>query len=156
MSQKGGCVCGAIRYLVSSEPLFLHVCHCTECQASSGSAFTTTLITEISNFRVLQGIPKVSDSFTGQSGKGYDLSSCRQCGTGLWATEKELPKGLLFLRAGTLDNTRNLEPMAHIYTKSKQKWLILPDDVPTFEEGYRTEDLWPAESIERLNQLFSR
>ena len=154
MSQAGGCVCGSIRYEIDHEPMFLQACHCKHCQTSTGSAFITTWITESKNHRILQGEPKIFNTFTGGSGEGYDFNTCGECGTGLWATVKGSPGGLLFLRAGTLDETKKIKPLAHIYTKSKQEWMILPDDVPSFEEGYEREKLWPHESLARLDTLF--
>jgi hypothetical protein len=153
MERQGGCTCGSIRYEISEDPIFLQACHCTHCQTSTGSAFITTWISEAQNLHLLQGEPKVFDTFTGGSGGGYDFYTCGDCGTGLWATVKGWSNGLLFLRAGTLDETRDINPMAHIYTKSKQGWVILPDGIPQFEEGYEREELWPPPSLARLQSL---
>lgn len=154
MLRTGGCLCGAIRYRVSHEPLFLHACHCTDCQTTSGSAFSTTWITENSSVELLQGTTEVLDTISG-SGKCYELSACGACGSGLWAVLRDSREDLLFLRAGTLDETDQLVPMAHIYTRSKQAWVILPDNVPLFVAGYQTKQVWPPESLERLQKMLS-
>jgi len=153
MTRTGGCACGALRYEVDNEPMFLQACHCTGCQTSTGSAFIMTWMTESSNFRLVQGEPKVFDAFTGSSGETYDFNTCGRCGTGLWANIKGCANGITFLRAGTLDDTRDISPMAHIYTKSKQNWMLLPEDVPCFDEAYAREELWPPESLARLAAL---
>ncbi len=153
MVRSGGCVCGSIRYEVDREPMFVQACHCTHCQTSSGSAFNTTWITESTSHQMRQGDPKIFSSFEVGSGEGYDFYTCGDCGTGLWATVKGWSNGILFLRAGTLDKTREVKPMAHIYTKSKQDWVILPEDVPSFNENYEREALWPPDSLARLQKL---
>jgi hypothetical protein len=155
MKYKGGCVCGAIRYELIEEPLFIQVCHCTHCQTSSGSAFNTTMVSEAYNLRLLKGEPKAYDTFKGGGGESYDFNVCGDCGVGLWGNVHGQSNGLVYVRGGTLDETKELEPAAHIYTKSKQNWVSIPEGVPQFNEGYdNMEDLWPKESIARVQALF--
>ncbi len=91
--------------------------------------------------------------FTGGGGATYDMISCGKCGTSLWGGAQGSEAGLVYVRAGTLDNTKGVKPLAHIYTESKQDWVILPGDVPIFEGMYELEEVWPASSLERLSAL---
>lgn len=155
MRYEGGCVCGAIRYELTEEPLFIQVCHCTHCQISSGSAFNMTMVSEAHNLKLLKGQPISYDTFKGAGGKSYDFNVCGKCGVGLWGNIHGQSIGLVYIRAGTLDETIELKPAAHIYTKSKQNWVSIPEDTPQFREGYdNMEGLWRAESIARVHTLF--
>ena len=153
MNFEGGCVCGSVRYQLLARPLFIHACHCPHCQTSTGSAFTLTLVSEAGNVRILRGNPEVYDAFEGGSGQMYDINLCGECRTSLWACVHGQSTGLAYVRGGTLDETKELEPAAHIFTRSKQAWVVIPDGVPQFSEGYEAEGLWPEESIARVRAL---
>lgn len=152
MKNQGGCICGSIRYQLSDDPLFIQACHCTHCQRSTGSAFMLTIVLEAEKLELLSGEPSRYD-FSGGSGLHYDLNYCGHCGTPVWGSIHNQPKGIAFIRAGTLDDTSDVKPAAHIYTGSKQDWVILGDDVPQFEEIYQREQLWPKASLERIQKL---
>jgi hypothetical protein len=124
MTHEGGCACGAVRYQLNGNPLTLYACHCTKCQTRSGSAFALHMIVLEADLVILQGVPEAA----GELGK---RKRCSACATGLWS-EKRIP-GLLWLRAGTLDDTRWLKPVAHVWTRSAQPWFSIPQDVKTFE-----------------------
>jgi len=81
-----------------------------------------------------------------------DVFFCESCGTTLWSRYHIVPSDCLFVRAGTLDTPEAVKPDVHIFTRSKLPWLTLPDGVPAFEKGYRIDELWPAESKERLRR----
>jgi hypothetical protein len=149
----GGCACGAIRYKLTERPLIVHACHCRDCQRITGSAFVINLWIE-RKFVEASGTPK-SFRLSAGSGKPQDVFFCEQCGTYLWSFYHVAPGDALFVRAGTLDQPEQVKPDVHIFTRSKLPWLPLPDDVPSFEADYKIDEVWPAESKERLRKNMS-
>ncbi len=144
---EGGCACGAVRYRLTSEPLFVHCCHCLNCQRQTGSAFAVNLLIETERVELLAGEPqpvKVPRS----GGKNQVIWHCPACQTALYS--KYTTPRLRFVRAGTLDDPTRYAPDVHIFTRSKLPWLALPESVPAFDVYYDTQKLWPAASLERL------
>ncbi len=128
----GGCQCGDIRYEVMGNPHQLVVCHCTDCQRQSGSAFGMTLVVDEANFQLTQGEPKTftSKSDTGRAKLGV---FCPKCGTRIYH-KPEWRKGTVSVKPGTLDDTRSLNPDMHIWTGSKQTWITIPESVEAHEK----------------------
>jgi hypothetical protein len=118
------CVCGSIRYRLTGNPLTFYACHCTKCQTRTGSAFALNMLVLQTDLHIAQGAPEGS----GESG---ERKRCSACATSLWR-EGRIP-GVVWLRAGTLDDTQSLKPVAHIWTRSAQRWFALPEDVKAFE-----------------------
>jgi hypothetical protein len=143
----GGCACGTLRYRMQSAPMFVHCCHCKDCQRQTGSAFVLNALIETDRVQLLSGDPQPSSMPT-DSGKPHRVFRCPQCGTAVWS-EYGGVGALRFVRVGTLDEPTALPPDVHIYTRSKQPWVALPDGVPAFEAYYRASSLWPATSLER-------
>ena len=143
----GGCACGTLRYRMQSAPMFVHCCHCKDCQRQTGSAFVLNALIETNRVQLLSGAPQPSSMPT-DSGKPHTVFRCPQCGTAVWS-EYGGGAALRFVRVGTLDEPTALPPDVHIYTRSKQPWLTLPDGVPSFETYYRSSTLWPPASLER-------
>jgi hypothetical protein len=143
----GGCACGTLRYRMQSAPMFVHCCHCKDCQRQTGSAFVLNALIETDRVQLLSGDPQPSSMPT-DSGKPHRVFRCPQCGTAVWS-EYGGVAALRFVRVGTLDEPTALPPDVHIYTRSKQPWVALPDGVPAFEAYYRASSLWPAASLER-------
>lgn len=150
MTREGGCACGAVRYRLDGDPLFVHACHCKDCQRLTGSAFAITMLIEKSHLTVTEGEPR-SGRLIAQSGRTKETYFCERCGSYLWSKPPSRP-GLIGLRPGGLDDTGWFEPQAHIWTRSKQRWIRLPSDVPSFATAYDDEKLWPSESIERRDK----
>jgi hypothetical protein len=152
----GGCACAAIRYKITESPLIVHACHCRDCRRITGSAFVINLWIE-RKFVEASHMPK-SFRLTAGSGKPHDVFFCEKCGAYLWSVYHAAPGDCLFVRAGTLDQPEKVAPDVHIFTRSKLPWLPLPKDVPAFESFYKIDEVWPAESKERLrrNSLESR
>lgn len=144
---EGGCACGAVRYRLSSEPMFVHCCHCRDCQRQTGSAFVLNAIIETDRIAVLSGDPRPTSVPT-DSGRPHDIYRCPDCQTAVWSDYGRRP-GLRFVRTGTLDDPAAVTPDVHIYTRSKLPWVVLPEGVPSFEAYYSTKELWPAGSLER-------
>ncbi len=147
----GACSCDEIRYCVEGEPLFTHACHCMDCQRRSGSAFSLSTFLGDDQLRVIGGVPAMH-SGTGKSGARKQVYYCIACGTMLYGRNLGSPR-VLWLRPGTLNDTSWIRPQAHVWTRSKQPWVVLSDDVPIFETGYEIGETWPARSLERLASL---
>ena len=150
---EGGCACGAVRYRLTSAPMFVHCCHCLDCQRQTGSAFVLNAMIETDRIELLQGAPAPVGVPT-DSGRPHDVYRCPGCQTALWSDYGHRAF-LRFVRIGTLDDPSALRPDVHIYTRSKVPWVGLPPEVPAFEVFYDREALWPAESMERLQKAAS-
>jgi hypothetical protein len=144
---EGGCACGAVRYRMRSAPMFVHCCHCKDCQRQTGSAFVINALIEAGRVDVMSGEVRPSPMPT-DSGRPHNTFRCTACGTALWSEYGGLT-ALRFVRAGTLDDPSRIQPDVHIYTRSKLPWVALPAGVPAFEAYYDSKKLWPAESLER-------
>ena len=149
---EGGCACGKVRYRLRSEPLFVHCCHCRDCQRQTGSAFVLNALIESDRVEIVTGQTALSRMPT-DSGKPHDVARCPDCGTAVWSHYGGL-KVLSFVRVGTIDDPATLPPDVHIYTRSKLPWIALPPGVPAFEAYYDSKTLWPAESLARRRVLF--
>ena len=148
--REGGCACGAVRYALTSEPLFIHCCHCLNCQRQTGSAFVINLLIEADRVELLAGDPVAVDVPRG-SGKKQRIFRCPTCQVAVFS--RYTRAGIRFVRGGTLDDPSSIEPDVHIYTRSKVGWVVLPDSVPAFSTYYDTGKLWPAASLERLEAM---
>jgi hypothetical protein len=147
---EGGCACGEVRYRLTSEPLFVHCCHCLNCQRQTGSAFVINVLIETDRVELVSGEPHVV-SVPRSGGKKQKIWRCPTCEVALFS-EYTYPT-VRFVRAGTLDDPTAVEPDVHIFTRSKLPWVALPESVPAFDMFYDTEKLWPAASLERLKAL---
>ena len=150
VQREGGCACGSVRYRLASDPLFVHCCHCLNCQRQTGSAFVVNLLIETDRVELLQGEPQPVGVLR-SGGKKQKIWRCPTCQVAVYSQYTSLK--VRFVRAGTLDNPRGIEPDVHIFTRSKVDWVSLPESVPAFPVYYETEKLWPAESLERLAAL---
>jgi hypothetical protein len=144
---EGGCFCGHIRYRLKARPMFVHCCHCRDCQRQVGSAFVINGIVEAENLELLQGEPVIIPLST-DSGRPHDVYRCADCQSPLWS-DYGRRKWLSFVRLATLDKPSEFHPDVHIYTRSKLDWVPLPPGAEAFEEYYDMETLWPKESLER-------
>ncbi len=149
MALIGGCNCGNVRYEIRKEPIFAHACHCRDCQRSTGSAFVIHSVVLKEDFKI-EGDTKSTTLPTG-SGAGYDPHFCANCGTYIWCKYHFSSLPTIALRTTTLDDTSIISPQAHIFTKYKQPWLTLSEDIPAFEEFYVRDEVWPAAGLDRIN-----
>ena len=153
MTREGGCACGAVRYRLASEPLFVHCCHCLNCQRQTGSAFVINLLIEGDRVDLLSADPQAVD-VARDDGSMQRIYRCTNCQVAVFS-EYGGP-AVRFVRGGTLDEPAGVRPDVHIYTRSKVGWLTLPASVPAFEAYYDMRTLWPAGSLERLNAVMGR
>ena len=143
----GGCSCGAVRYRLRSEPLFVHCCHCLNCQRQTGSAFAINVLIEAGSVEIVAGDPRPVD-VPRDDGSTQRIFRCPACQVAVYS-EYTRPQ-VWFVRAGTLDDPSQVSPDVHIYTRSKRDWIALPGSVPAFEVYYDTKALWPPARYDRL------
>jgi len=148
MTLEGGCTCGAVRYRMTSKPMFVHCCHCRWCQRETGAAFALNAMIEADRVIVTRGAPETVDT-PSNSGKGQKFVRCPSCRIALWSHYAGAGDAVSFVRVGTLDEPDRLPPDIHIFTSSKQPWVVLSPDVPAFDIFYDRNEMWPEESLER-------
>ena len=151
----GGCTCRFVRYRMATKPLFVHCCHCRWCQRESGASFALNAMIEADRVQLLQGEIEIVDT-PSNSGKGQKVSRCPRCRIAVWSNYAGGGDAIRFVRVGTLDAPDLLPPDVHIFTASKQPWVVLPPDTPAAAEYYKASELWPKESLERRAVLRAR
>jgi len=127
--------------------MFVHCCHCLNCQRQTGSAFVINLLIEADRVELLFGEPEPVD-VPRDDGSAQRIHRCPVCQVAVYS-EYGRPE-VRFVRGGTLDEPSSVAPDVHIFTRSKLPWVTLPEDVPAVEVYYDSKALWPAESLERL------
>ena len=110
---------------------------------------------EADRVQLLQGEIEVVDT-PSNSGKGQKISRCPKCRIAVWSNYAGGGDAIRFVRVGTLDTPDLLPPDVHIFTASKQPWVVLPPEVPAAAEYYNASELWPKESLERRAALRAR
>jgi len=145
---EGGCDCKAVRYRMETKPLFVNCCHCRWCQRETGASFALNALIETDRLTVLAARPEMVDT-PSNSGKGQRIARCPKCRIALWSHYAGAGPVVAFVRVGTLDNPDALPPDIHIFTASKQPWVVLPPGTPAVPEYYEREKYWPKESLER-------
>jgi len=152
---EGGCTCCTVRYRMTSAPLFVHCCHCRWCQRETGASFALNAMIEADRVILLQGQPELVNT-PSNSGKGQKIWRCPICRVAVWSNYSGAGDAVRFVRVGTLDEPDRLPPDIHIFTSSKQPWLVLPPDSRAVAEYYDREKYWPASSLERRRALLAR
>jgi hypothetical protein len=122
MKITGGCHCGAITYTAELEPEKVGICHCTDCQALSASAFRTIAVVKADMFEVTKGTAKEYIKI-GSSGNPRVQAFCAECGSGLYATPAEGPRATYNLRAGTINERATLRPHYEAWSRSRLPWV---------------------------------
>jgi hypothetical protein len=150
VAREGGCSCGAVRYRLTSEPLFVHCCHCLDCQRQTGSAFVVNVLIEAERVEIVAGAPQAVDA-PRDDGSAQEIFRCPDCQVAVYSRYGH--RGVFFIRAGTLDDPASVSPDVHIFTRSKLPWVALPEGVPSFEVYYDMNELWPTASLERVRAL---
>ena len=151
----GRCTCGAVRYRLASEPLFVHCCHCRWCQRETGASFALNAMIEADRVTLLGAEPEIVDT-PSASGKGQKISRCPKCRIAVWSNYAGAGASVRFVRVGTLDQPDHLPPDIHIFTESKQPWVVLPPGVPAMVGYYDRKQHWPAESLARRDALLAK
>jgi hypothetical protein len=144
----GGCPCEGLRFKVTAMPLLVYACHCTECQHWSGSAFSMSMPVVANSFIVTRGRPKFW-RHTGSSGVLSTYWFCGDCGGRVYGRRDARPD-VIAVRAGTLDDTAWLRPIAHVHLGSAQAWERVPNNAECFE--IMPADFWSL--AEKWRQLW--
>lgn len=153
-SHQGGCFCGHVRYRLTDDPLFVHACHCRDCQIQTGGPFAVNALIERDRVELPGGEPVAVEMAT-TSGQPHDIYRCPVCQTALWSDYGR--RGVLvFIRARTLDEPDTCPPDVHIFTRSKVPFIDLPQDARAFRVFYDMEAEWPAGALARYDALGTR
>jgi hypothetical protein len=146
---EGGCACRAVRYRMLTAPLFVHCCHCTWCQRETGASFALNAMIESDRVETLQGMVEVVDT-PSNSGKGQKISRCPTCRVAVWSNYAGAGDKLRFIRVGTLDHPERCPPDIHIFTSTKQPWVMFPPGAKVYAEFYSNAgEVWSDEARAR-------
>ena len=148
----GGCDCAHVRYRMKTRPLFVHCCHCRWCQRESGASFALNAMIETDRVELLAQAPELVDT-PSASGKGQRIARCPKCKVAVWSHYAGAGTAVAFVRVGTLDEPDHLPPDIHIFTASKQPWVVIPPGHTAVPDYYDLKEHWPAESLERRRIL---
>jgi hypothetical protein len=151
----GRCTCGDVRFRMNSRPMFVHCCHCRWCQRETGTAFALNALIEADRVELLADEPEVVDT-PSASGAGQKISRCPRCRVAVWSNYAGSGDLVRFIRVGTLDEPDRFPPDIHIFTMSKQPWVVIPPGAAAVHEYYKSAEHWPAESLERRRALLGR
>jgi hypothetical protein len=134
--------------------MIVHCCHCSWCQRQSGSAFAVNALVEADRVKLVAGDVEEID-VASPSGKGQTIARCPKCRVAMWSNYfmGGLKERIRFIRVGSLDNPDLMPPDVHIFTSSKQDWVILPPDDPYAEVFYDVATTWSPDSLRRLDAL---
>lgn len=149
---EGGCDCGKVRYRMLTAPLVVHCCHCRWCQRETGASFALNAMIEADRVVNLGDEPEVIAT-PSNSGAGQQIARCPSCRVAVWSHYAGSGHLTKFVRVGTLDNPDVLPPDVHIFTASKQPWVLLADDARSYAGYYERKDVWSQSSIDRFEAL---
>lgn len=155
---EGGCTCGHVRYKMNSKPLIVHGCHCRWCQRQSGASFAVNALVEADQVELTKG--EVAEiTVESPSGTGQKIARCPKCQIAVWSNylvfAGSLGELVRFIKVGTLDDPDQFPPDVHIFTSTKQPWVVLPPDTQAVDEYYDTQETWSEESLERRSVLLN-
>jgi hypothetical protein len=122
--RQGGCLCGAIRYEVSGEPVVVALCHCSMCRRSTAAPAVAWAMFEQRALRFVAGKATVYGS-----SPGVERAFCARCGTPLTFRADYLG-GLVDVTVGSMDAPATLPPQMHIWAAKRLPWLVLGDSLP--------------------------
>ena len=118
----GGCLCGRIRYTSKTEPGLTAVCHCPDCQRQTGTAFSIVVALPLSALSI--NSEPATFTTTGETGEKVRRCFCRDCGSPIYS-QPDAMAGMIFLKAGTLDDTSWLKPDLEMFRDTSQSWCEL-------------------------------
>jgi hypothetical protein len=125
----GGCLCGAVRYDSSAEPLTVRTCWCRQCQYLGAGSATVNVCFATESFKITGELKDYRS--TADSGNVMHRGFCPSCGTPVTSTAEARPH-LVFVRAGTLDDPALATPDATIWTSAAPEWACINEDVPAY------------------------
>lgn len=130
MHIDGGCHCGLIRYEAEIDPEKVQICHCTDCQTLTGSAYRVTVPAQPGKFKLLGGQPKAYIK-TAESGNKREHGFCPECGTPIYATTPTEPRQY-GIRVGTVRQRAELKPQRQGWFRSALDWALNIESLPRF------------------------
>ena len=151
---EGGCTCRHVRYQATPNPLIVHCCHCRDCQKNSGSAFALNALYEAERVELVSGTTEDITVPT-PSGVGQIITRCSKCKVAVWSNYNMggLKERIRFIRVGTLDDPDQLRPDIHIFSRSKQPWVTIPEGDRSVDIFYEWVEVWSPESLKRLHAI---
>ncbi|MGH8132810.1 MAG: GFA family protein [Steroidobacteraceae bacterium] len=155
MTAEGGCTCRAVRFALRGKPLIVHCCHCRWCQRETGASFALNAMMEADRVVLLAGTPEEVMT-PSNSGKGQKITRCPTCRIALWSNYAGAGDAVRFVRVGTLDDPDAFPPDIHIFTESKQPWVVIPAGARAVRQYYQRAEIWSAESLERGRALWGQ
>jgi hypothetical protein len=144
-----------VRYRLASQPMIVHCCHCRWCQRETGASFALNAMIEADRVTLLAGSPERVHT-PSNSGKGQGIFRCATCRIAVWSHYAGAGDRVCFIRVGTLDDPDRFPPDVHIFTASKQPWVVLSPDTPAVPEYYDRDSHWPPESLARRQALLPK
>jgi len=124
MKLHGSCSCGFITFEADADPEKVSICHCTDCQSSTGSAFRTNIRVEGDNFRMLSGTPTIYIKTTADSGNPRAQAFCPRCGSPIYSRPPgDAPPPSYMVRVGILRERDRLVPKMQNWTRSALPWV---------------------------------
>jgi len=139
-TKKGQCVCGSVSYVITGEPKRVTICHCKWCQRRTGSAFGVEVVFDDHQITINDDSVTRYRHTSDESGRWLDQHFCNKCGSNIGFTLEAVP-GIRTIAVGTFDDPSWLQSeeiqCRHVYTRSAQHWVSIPDDVEQFEKHFR-------------------
>jgi len=136
----GGCLCGAVRYVLKEGFRFRpYACHCTDCQSRTGSAFSEHMFFARADLSIEGELD--AGVMTQPSGAVSSIWGCAECKARIFAENSTRP-GFGSLRCGTLDRSSEVVPAAHLWVRSKQSWIVIPEGVKSMDEQPGSAEEW--------------
>jgi hypothetical protein len=130
MKIEGGCHCGNITYVAEVDPEKVGICHCTDCQTLSGSAFRTSVPAPKDGFQIRSGQPKIYIK-TAESGTKRAQAFCPECGTSIYSSAVSDPQ-VFNIRVGTTRQRAELRPKSQGWCRSRLDWVTNLEALPQF------------------------
>jgi hypothetical protein len=130
----GHCLCGNVRYSADAEPVVQAMCHCTDCQRQTSSPFSAVVGVPLASFEVEGDSLTTFNTVSGDTGGETQRNFCSNCGTPIYSLSASAPE-MVFLKAGSLDDSSWLQPVVEVWTSSAQPWTPRIEGMAQFERG---------------------
>lgn len=143
LPQHGGCICGDVRFTLQDDPVTVYACHCTDCQTETGSTCVIAVVVHSAAVAYTGATPE-QHGVVLADGRPKGGARCPRCKGAVGGASRG--EALMMLEGGTFDDTSWLVPAGHIWTRSAQPWVLLPEDVLAFPEQPADAD-WLAMTV---------
>jgi hypothetical protein len=130
-------MCGAVRYEATGDPTNASYCHCDDCRRATGGPYTVGVLVRADRLHILQGQVKGYTSIA-DSGRKITREFCPACGSPLFTRAEKCP-GLVFIKAGSLDNAEIVKPSFQGWTDCAQPWANIDPSLPCYPKAQDTQ-----------------